>query len=93
MSDGKWSGGIANRTWARPGNRYGGDGMTPAQRHDLYESVADESFWCDTCEAKHPLREHRDCRARAKLAVAVTGLAVLAIGTLVILWPALWGIP
>lgn len=63
MSDGKWSGGTTNRGWARPGNRYRGDGMTAAQRHALYLSVAGELFLCDTCDGLHPLREHRECRA------------------------------
>ena len=63
MSDSKWSGGIANRTWARPGNRYGSDGLDDDQRAALYDSVKDESFWCETCEGHHPLREHRLCRA------------------------------
>jgi hypothetical protein len=62
MSDGKWSGGIANRTWARPGSRYASDGMTGEQRRALYESVKDEPFWCETCGGAHPLREHRECR-------------------------------
>jgi hypothetical protein len=28
-------------------------------------AMADEDFWCDTCGSQHPLREHRNCRARA----------------------------
>lgn len=67
MSDGKWSGGAANRTWARPGSRYQDDGMTGEQRGALYESVADEPFFDETCGAVHPLREHRDCRNGAAL--------------------------
>ena len=65
MSDGKWSGGLANRTWARPGNRYGDDGLTPEQQHALFEEHADEPFWDETCGQVHPLREHRQCRGAA----------------------------
>jgi hypothetical protein len=39
--------------------------MTRAERLALYETVADELFWCETCRGHHPLREHRVCR-RAK---------------------------
>ena len=75
MSDGKWSGAGANRSWSRPGSRYVHDGLTPAQRRDLYESVADERFACDSCSGYHQLREHRECRAaeQARYLQARTG--------------------
>jgi len=63
MSDGKWSGGAANRTWARPGSRYQSDGLTEEQRNALYEEHADDPFWDESCGQVHPLREHRECRA------------------------------
>ena len=61
MSDGKWSGGTANRNWARPGNRVT---ITDDQARGarLYAELAGEDFLCDTCGRMHPLREHRQCR-------------------------------
>ena len=64
MSDGKWSGGAANRTWARPGSRHYAETLTAQQQHELYEQHADEDFWCETCGGSHPLKEHRQCRAQ-----------------------------
>ena len=63
MSDGRWSGGIANRTWARTNGvitDLTGDTERGAR---LYELVKDERFLCETCRCRHPLREHRECRA------------------------------
>jgi hypothetical protein len=63
MSQGKWSGGVANRYWARPGSRRE---FTPADAelgHRLYEQLAGEGFYCQNCGRLHPLREHRICRA------------------------------
>ncbi len=61
MSDGKWSGGAANRLWSRPGSRhYPHD---PERGARLYAQLADAVFWCETCGRMHPLREHRECRA------------------------------
>jgi hypothetical protein len=62
MSDGRWSGGRENRDWARPGSRHYPEQLDAATRRGLYDAVADEPFWCETCGGTHPLREHRDCR-------------------------------
>jgi hypothetical protein len=62
VSEGKWSGGIANRTWARTNGRVidlPGDAERGAR---LYAEHKDEIFWCETCGRTHPLREHQDCR-------------------------------
>ena len=64
MSDGKWSGGAANRAWIRPGSRYRRDGLSDDRRHELYEQMAGESFYCEACGGHHPLREHQACRSR-----------------------------
>ena len=34
----------------------------------LYDLLAAESFWCETCHGWHPLCEHRDCRTSANQA-------------------------
>jgi hypothetical protein len=62
MGDGRWSGGAANRTWARPGSRrvIEGDAERGAR---LWAAMKDEPFLCETCGMMHPLREHRECRA------------------------------
>ena len=62
MSDGKWSGGAANRQWARPGSRVTVLGDRE-RAHDLFDLMAGENFWCETCGQSHPLIEHRRCRA------------------------------
>lgn len=61
MSDGKWSGGAANRNWARPGSRVSLDGDQERGKR-LYAQLAGEPFLCETCGRVHPLREHRQCR-------------------------------
>lgn len=33
-----------------------------------WDHVKDQPFLCDTCHGFHPLREHRDCRAKATAA-------------------------
>lgn len=63
MSEGKWSGGIANRTWARSNGTVtdlAGDAERSAR---LYEMNQAERFLCDSCGELHPLSEHRQCRA------------------------------
>jgi hypothetical protein len=69
---GQWSGGAANRTWARPGVRTRGD---PAVAAALYEALKDTRFWCDNCGSMHPLREHRNCRAQHPFQTAFRGAA------------------
>ena len=65
MSDGKWSGGIANRTWARTSGRVT-DLEGDAERGPrLYAQLAGRLFLCETCGRTHPLREHRLCRENA----------------------------
>jgi hypothetical protein len=70
---GQWSGGVANRTWQRPGHRvtrYPGD----AERgRRLFELLKHERFWCDNCGGVHPLAEHRDCRAAFPFRTAFRG--------------------
>lgn len=61
MSDGKWSGGIANRTWSR-GTRVTNRAEDPAMTRRLYESMKHERFWCEVCGQMHPLMEHQACR-------------------------------
>lgn len=34
-----------------------------ARGQRLYELLAAERFWCETCHNCHPLQEHRICRA------------------------------
>jgi hypothetical protein len=64
VSEGKWSGGIANRTWSRfSGARvveFSGDAERSAR---LDVALAGESFWCEACGQVHPLRQHRECRS------------------------------
>lgn len=67
---GKWSGGVANRQWARPGMRTHGD---PALAARLDEELASVPFWCDNCGSMHPLREHRDCRRNNPFQTAFRG--------------------
>lgn len=70
---GKWSGGVANRTWQRPGNR---NRNVPGDRERsarLFEALKDTPFWCDNCGSVHPLIEHRECRAREPFRTAFRG--------------------
>ena len=73
MSGGQWSGGVANRTWQRPGNRnrYAeGD----AERGPRLEALlAHERFWCDVCGGLHALIEIRDCRKANPFTTALKG--------------------
>ena len=63
MSEGKWTGGIANRTWARS-NGVVTDLAGDAERAPrLYEMNRANRFLCEACGRTHPLQEHRDCRA------------------------------
>lgn len=59
MSEGKWSGSIANRRWERRRSYAAPD---PERDTRLYQQLASEIFWCEICGRTHPLREHRDCR-------------------------------
>ncbi len=64
MSEGKWSGGRANRTWARSNGQVTylpGDAARGAR---LYALLAGERFLCEICGRTHPLREHRICRSQ-----------------------------
>lgn len=70
---GQWSGGVANRTWARPGHRttnYPGDRERSARLNAL---LADTRFWCDVCGSMHPLREHPACRVQHPFQTAFRG--------------------
>lgn len=67
---GRWSGGVANRQWARPGVRTAGD---PELATRLDEEMAAVRFWCDNCGRVHPLREHRTCRAENPFQTAYRG--------------------
>lgn len=70
---GQWSGGVANRTWARPGHRVT-DAAGDAERgRRLFAQLAHERFWCDNCGSCHPLIEHRDCRAGNPFQTAFRG--------------------
>jgi hypothetical protein len=61
MSDGKWSGGVANRNWTRPGSRLRlADDSARALR--LWQLMKHERFLCETCGKMHELIEHRLCR-------------------------------
>lgn len=62
MSEGKWSGGAANRTWARTNGRITDLPGDPERGARLFADHAHEIFWCETCGRTHPLIEHRDCR-------------------------------
>lgn len=66
MSEGKWSGGTANRTWAR----YAGARTVDIAGDDergprLYDQLKDEIFFCETCKGTHSLAEIRQCRSAA----------------------------
>jgi hypothetical protein len=66
VSDGKWSGGAANRSWSRGTSVTGWPG--DAERSErLFEALASEMFLCEVCGRTHPLDEHTLCR-RAKSA-------------------------
>jgi hypothetical protein len=66
MSDGKWSGGSANRNWTRPGSRIKlADDAARSAR--LYELMKNERFLCDACGQMHILAEHRLCREQEAL--------------------------
>lgn len=69
---GVWSGGIANRQWARPGSRRDIPGDTQRGQR-LYTLLAGSRFWCDNCGRLHPLREHRQCRATNPFQTAYRG--------------------
>ena len=60
---GQWSGGAANRQWARPGRRVFDTPADRARFAEKFPHLMDARFWCDNCGGNHPLREHRDCRA------------------------------
>lgn len=62
MSDGKWSGGAANRSWNRPGSRLRAGPETAQRDHRLYEQMKDLPFYCETCGQMHPMVEHQRCR-------------------------------
>lgn len=66
MSEGKWSGGAANRSWARyAGAREistAGDAERGAR---LFALLASTEFLCETCGTMHALAEHRQCRSAA----------------------------
>ena len=69
MSDGRWSGGTNNRTWARPGSRVRDDKLPAAARREAEERsarlaalMADVPFLDETCGRMHPLSEHAACR-------------------------------
>lgn len=62
MSDGKWSGGAANRTWSRPGSRHVHVHGDTERARRLYEQMKDVPFLCDTCGQMHPMVEHQRCR-------------------------------
>lgn len=71
MSDGKWSGGRANRSWSR-GVRVT-DWPGDAERSErLFEQLAGEIFLDETCGRTHPLDEHILCR-RAESAAIIAG--------------------
>ena len=63
MSEGKWSGGVANRTWARSQGRATELPGDAERGRRLYAQLAAENFYCQHCGRSHPLREHRVCRA------------------------------
>ena len=67
MSDGKWSGGTANRTWSRPGSRVRHVHGEPERGRRLYAQMAGVPFFCETCGQMHPLAEHRQCRAAERI--------------------------
>lgn len=65
MSDGRWSGGIANRTWTRTDGRVTDLPGDPERARRLTEDLADAVFLDEVCGRTHPLREHRLCRENA----------------------------
>jgi hypothetical protein len=70
---GRWSGGAANRTWSRPGNRnrnVPGDAERGAR---LFELLKHERFWCDVCGGTHQLIEISACRAANPFMTALKG--------------------
>lgn len=72
---GEWSGGIANRTWQRAGNRNRKVDGDARRGQRLYALLKDERFWCDNCGNVHALREHRECRAAYPYRTAFRGAA------------------
>jgi hypothetical protein len=61
LSDGKWSGGAANRSWNRPGSRAVlADDSARALR--LWQLMRHERFLCEACGQMHELIEHQACR-------------------------------
>ena len=71
---GKWSGGAANRYWARPGRRVLNVPGDTERGPRLFAALAAEPFWCDNCGRGHPLAEHRDCRAAFPFRTAWRGM-------------------
>ena len=63
MSEGRWSGGAANRTWVRPGSRRSMTAEDVERGHRLYQQMKGVAFLCETCGQMHPLAEHQTCRA------------------------------
>jgi len=70
---GEWSGGIANRTWQRPGSRHARAEGDDQRGPRLYAQLARTPFWCDNCGGCHPLAEHRQCRDQNPFRTAFRG--------------------
>ncbi len=66
VSEGKWSGGIANRTWQRTTGRVTDLPGDKERGERLALEMDGERFWCETCGRTHPLIEHRRCREEAR---------------------------
>ncbi len=70
---GVWSGGIANRSWGRPGSRLRNVPGDAERGQRLFAQLAHVRFWCDNCGRLHPLAEHRDCRTAHPFQTAYRG--------------------
>lgn len=70
---GQWSGGVANRTWQRPGRRVTNMPGDRERSARLFEQLKDTRFWCDVCGSLHPLKEHSACRIKHPFQTAFRG--------------------
>ena len=70
---GQWSGGVANRTWTRPGSRIRAQPRDRERDARLEAHLAQALFWCDVCGGTHPLIEIRECRAANPFMTALKG--------------------
>lgn len=70
---GQWSGGVANRTWQRPGNRNRNVSGDPARSARLFALLKHERFWCGVCGCTHRLIEISACRTANPFMTSLKG--------------------